>query len=157
MTNINENVSLSLLLRVYGALNEEDLRNLQQANAEGKLRQQGHLDISQNPIGYGTKGLSTLLSDRFPSLVYLILCSCGPNYWDLDSLAQAKLDGKLPAVKYIDIAVNTNILVLNWGPARSRFVCLYFPWTGSVACKCGIKQNQGGALYSRYHSLQYCL
>ena len=98
--------NLNVLILRDCKLREEDLSDIQQANADGKLHQLKLLDISENPIGSRPKSFSTLLVHRFPSLVYLILCSCRLNYWDLDILAQARLNGKLPALKYLDVSLN---------------------------------------------------
>ena len=97
---------LNVLILRDCRLDEDDLSSVQQANADGKLPQLKLLDISQNPISSGPRGVSTLLIHPFPSLAYLILCSCGLNNGDLESLAQAKLAGKLPALRYIDVSLN---------------------------------------------------
>ena len=98
--------NLNVLILRDCELREEALSDIQQANADGKLPQLKLLDISQNAIGSRSESISTLLVHRFPSLAYLILCSCRLNYWDLDSLAQAKLTGKLPALRYLDVSLN---------------------------------------------------
>ena len=98
--------NLNVLILRDCALHEDDLSNIQQANADGKLPQLKLLDISQNPIGYGRKVVSALLIQPFPSLAYLVLCDCGLNFWELDSLAQAKLNGQLPALRYLDVSLN---------------------------------------------------
>ena len=96
-----------LILRGY-ALTSDDMRTLAYANVLNRLPQLMLLDISLNPIGYksGCSGLAELLSHQFPSLAYLILCDCLLSEKDLDSLAEAKLADKLPAVKYIDVSFN---------------------------------------------------
>ena len=99
-------LNLNVLILRFCALCEDDLGSIQQANAAGKLPQLKHLDISQNPISSGCRGVSALLSHRFKLLAYLILCKGRLNCCDLDSLAQAKLDGKLPALRYIDVSRN---------------------------------------------------
>ena len=100
--------SLSVLILRKCELTTDDMRSLARASAKNRLPELRHLDVSQNHIGFrsGSTGLSELLSYKFPSLTHLILCSCGLNYWDLDSLAQAKLDGKLPALRYLDVPLN---------------------------------------------------
>ena len=98
--------NLDILILRDCTLNKGDLNSVQQANADGKLPQLKLLDISRNAIGSGPRGVPALLTDRFKSLAYLILCSCRLNYWDLDSLARAKLAGKLPGLKYLDASFN---------------------------------------------------
>ena len=99
---------LTVLILRNCQLTEKDSSSIQQANADGKIPQLKLLDISQNPVGYGYghKSVSTLLIHHFPSLAYLVLCRCGLNDGDLESLAQAKLAGKLPALKYLDVSLN---------------------------------------------------
>ena len=84
------------------------MRSLADANAQNRLLKLELLDVSQNPLGGGsmTSGISELVSHTFASLTHLVLCSCKLNSGDLDSLSQAKLTGKLPAVKYLDISLN---------------------------------------------------
>ena len=113
--------SLNVLILRKCELTSDDMRSLACASAENRLPELRHLDLSQNPIGFrsgssglfellsyksGSSGLFELLSYKFPSLAYLILCSCGLNYSDLDSLVQAKLAGKLPALRYLDVSFN---------------------------------------------------
>ena len=100
--------SLSVLILWDCELTSDDMRSLACASELNKLPELRHLDVSLNPIGCksGSSGLFELLSYKFPSLAYLILCSCGLNYWDLDSLARAKLAGKLPALRYLDVSLN---------------------------------------------------
>ena len=99
---------LTVLILRNCQLTEKDSSSIQQANADGKIPQLKLLDISQNPVGYGYghKSVSSLLIHHFPSLAYLVLCRCGLNDGDLESLAQAKLAGKLPALKYLDVSLN---------------------------------------------------
>ena len=100
--------SLSVLILRKCELTSDDMRCLACASELNRLPELRHLDVSQNPIGFrsGSSGLFELLSYKFPSLTNLIFCSCELNYWDLDSLAQAKLDGKLPALRYLDVSLN---------------------------------------------------
>ena len=101
-------LSLSILILRKCELTWDDMHSLARASAENKLPELRHLDVSLNPIGCksGSRGVSELLSYKFSFLAYLILCRCGLNYWDLDSLTQAKLAGKLPALRYLDISLN---------------------------------------------------
>ena len=106
--------SLSILILRECKLKSGDLRSVAHASAENRLPQLKLLDISLNDIGYGSgmgeqpgpECLCNLLSHPFPSLAYLILCRCELSEHDLDSLVQAKLAGKLPALKYIDVSLN---------------------------------------------------
>ena len=72
------------------------------ASAENRLPRLKLLDISQNNL----ISHRYLLSQNFSSLAYFILCSCDLDERDLQGLAQAKLDDKLPALKYIDVSFN---------------------------------------------------
>ena len=100
--------SLNVLILRECELNSDDMRSLARGNALNRLPQLKLLDISMNPVGYRSESgcLSNLLSHPFPSLAYLILCYCELDEKDLDSLAQANVDGKLPTVKYIDVSFN---------------------------------------------------
>ena len=100
--------SLSILILRKCELTSDDMRSLACASELNRLPELRHLDVSLNPIGCrsGSSGLFGLFSYKFPSLINLVLCSCGLNGWDLDSLTRAKLAGKLPALRYIDVSFN---------------------------------------------------
>ena len=99
---------LNILILRGCFLNSNGMCSIELASAENRLPQLKLLDLSINEIGCRSQlhGLWHLLSGRFPSLTHLILCDCELNEQDLDILAQAKLDGKLPALKYIDVSFN---------------------------------------------------
>ena len=70
------------------------------------------LDISHST---GVTGhLYTLFWGTFPSLHSLILCDCGLNFEDLNSLAISQEEGKLPKLRSLDISQNDGLFaVLN--------------------------------------------
>ena len=89
-------------------LNINDLLSLAEASSHGRLPELRHLDMSQNYIGMRTGGLFRLFAEHsvFPSLINLILCDCFLQLPDLCCLTQAKLDGKLPRIRHLDISFN---------------------------------------------------
>ena len=96
-----------LVLRNCG-LDSNDVSSLAKASNQGRLPELRHLDMSQNDIGWASKGICGLFDEfnSFPSLINLILCACGLELQDLCCLTQAKLDGKLPRIRYLDISLN---------------------------------------------------
>ena len=63
------------------------------------------IDISH---GTGMRNqLSTLLHYLFTSLSTLVLSNCGLTNVDLQSLAHASLDCKLPALRYLNLSENS--------------------------------------------------
>ena len=125
---------LHILVLRKCALRLEDMSSLSQASSEGKLRELRHLDLSKNVIGNDTKGLSRLLTEvkRFPSLINMMLCDCHLQLQDLDCLRQAKLDGKLPRIRHLDISLNGlsgHVGILSRDPITQREIS----W-GRVIC-----------------------
>ena len=96
-----------LVLRRCG-LTSDDLHSLVEANNQGRLPELRHLDISENNIHWESKGISGMFGELtvFPSLINLNLCDCHLMLQDLCCLTQAKLDGKLPRIKHLDISLN---------------------------------------------------
>ena len=81
-----------------------------------------NMNTSLSEIGISSSedakwNLSSLTIHSFPLLKTLILSDCGLNSQDLSSLAQAKVRGKLPLLKHLDISENKLSL--------SDFVCLF--------------------------------
>ena len=66
------------------------------------------IDLSHNCFGASGK-LSILLENGFPELHTLILSDCELNCVDLKSLARAKVEGKIPELKHLDISLNDKI------------------------------------------------
>ena len=67
------------------------------------------LDLSSS---FGlTDSLSVLFSHSFPTLNTLILNSCDLNANDLQSLARANVEGKLPQLRHLDISDNNNVKI----------------------------------------------
>ena len=143
--------NLNVLILRDCELREEALSDIQQANADGKLPQLKHLDISQNPISSGPRGVPALLTHRFKSLAYLILCSCGLHEGDLESLAQAKLAGKLPGLKYLDVSLNglTGHLSHLTRDPRTGYEVFWDRIVCEEACKPGIHPRS--ETQSRHH------
>ena len=98
-------LSLKILILRHCHLESDCMRSLARANAQNRLPELKLLDISLNDLNPPSR-LSELLSHQFLSLTYLILCECFLKNEDLDILAQAKLAGILPAVRYIDVSFN---------------------------------------------------
>ena len=112
-------------------LNSVDLTSLARACNEGRLPELRHLDISQNIIGWKMECLVTDLS-CFPSLINLVLCDCHLGLQDLYCLNQAKLDGKLPRIRHLDISLNGlsgHVGILSRDPFTQREIS----W-GNVIC-----------------------
>ena len=66
------------------------------------------IDLSHS--WFGTSGkLSILLQNGFPELHTLILSNCKLNCDDLKSLARARLEGRIPELKHLDISLNDKI------------------------------------------------
>ena len=99
---------LNILIFRKCFLNQDDMTSLAHAVNCGKLPELRHLDLSLNKIGWESTGLLKLLveSEIFPMLINLILCWCKLEVQDLDCLRQAKLDGKLPRIRHLDISLN---------------------------------------------------
>ena len=89
-------------------LDAQDLISLAQATSQGRLPKLRHLDLSQNYIGWELRYLVRLFGELqvFQSLINLILCDCRLEPPDLCCLTQAKLDGKLPRIRHLDISLN---------------------------------------------------
>ena len=122
-----------LVLRGCG-LTSDDLISLAQASNQGKLLDLKHLDISENNIGWASKGNFRLFQrlEVLPSLSYLILCACWLNLQDLCCLVQARLDGKLPRIRRLDISFNglsDHVGILSRDPITLREIS----W-GNVIC-----------------------
>ena len=98
--------SLNSLVLSHCWLNSQDLCSLAQASVEGRLPQLTHLDITENWV---SGELGQLLGNSFPSLNSLILSDCELNSQDLCSLAQAKQNSTLPALKELDISKNDEL------------------------------------------------
>ena len=94
-----------LILRLC-ELNANDLQSLARANVEGKLPQLRYLDISNKYNSVLTGSLSVLFTHRFPRLDTLILAGCYLNSEDLQSLARANVEGKLPQLRHLVISHN---------------------------------------------------
>ena len=99
---------LQILVLRECELNSQDLISLAQASSEGRLPELRHLEMSQNNIGSKTRRLFNFLGGLkgVPSLINLILCDCRLQLQDLCCLTQAKLDGKLPRIRHLDISLN---------------------------------------------------
>ena len=65
------------------------------------------LDISQNSGVTGS--LSALFTHSLPTLNVLILSDCELNSNDLQSIARASVEGKLPQLRHLDILDNGNV------------------------------------------------
>ena len=89
-------------------INPDDLHSLSEASSQGRLPALRHLDISQNYMVGEKRGLLKLFGDlkSFPSLLNLLLHDCHLKVLDLCCLRQAKLDGKLPRIRHLDISLN---------------------------------------------------
>ena len=73
-------------------------------------------DIQLTELGlsgsFGLTGnLSALFTHSFPRLNSLILNSCDLNANDLQSLARANVEGKLPQLRHLDISYNYNVKI----------------------------------------------
>ena len=73
-------------------------------------------DIQLTELGlsgsFGLRGnLSVLFTHSFPTLNTLILNSCDLNANDLQSLARANVEGKLPQLRHLDISNNYNVKI----------------------------------------------
>ena len=126
--------NLSILVLRKCELNSNDLFSLAQASTYGRLPELRHLDISQNFIGMRTSGLLRLFGGLkgFPSLINLMLCDCNLELQDLCCLVQARLDGKLPRIKHLDISLNGlsgHVGILSRDPITQREIS----W-GNVIC-----------------------
>ena len=53
--------------------------------------------------------LFTLVSDSIPHLDTLILCNCGLNSRDLQTLANANVQGRLPELRHLDLSQNEKL------------------------------------------------
>ena len=71
------------------------------------------LILNMSGISGFTGRLSVLFTHRFPTLNTLILMNCKLNSNDLQSLAQANAQGKLPQLKHLDITGNYEIEILD--------------------------------------------
>ena len=125
---------LNILVLRSCALNSGDMMSLSQASNQGRLPELRHLDISQNSVGGETGGLFMLFGGLkdFPSLINLVLCHCGLKLLDLCCLTQARLDGKLPRIRHLDISFNglsRRVGILSRNPITQREIS----W-GSVIC-----------------------
>ena len=99
--------TLNTLILGWCHLNANDLQSLARANVEGKLPQLRHLDISKNEDVI----ISDLFTHSFPRLNTLILSWCKLNANDLQSLARANVDGKLPQLRHLDISKNEDVII----------------------------------------------
>ena len=88
-------------------LNANDLQSLARANVEGKLPQLRHLDISDNEDVI----ISDLFTHSFPTLNTLILRGRELNSDDLQSLARANVEGKLPQLRHLVIPENNDVKI----------------------------------------------
>ena len=125
---------LQILVLRESKLNSEDLYSLAQASNQGRLPELRHLDISQNDIGGEKRGLFRLFGSLsgFSPLLNLMLCECRLQLRDLHCLRQAKLDGKLPRIRHLDISLNGlsgHVGILSRDPFTQREIS----W-GNVVC-----------------------
>ena len=122
-----------LVLRCCG-LNSDDLIHMGEANSYGRIPKLRYLDLSQNDIGGKKRGLLQLFGglNCFPSLSNFIVCFCHLELQDLCCLTQAKLDGKLPRIRHLDISFNGlsgHVGILSRDPVTQREIS----W-GNVIC-----------------------
>ena len=115
-------------------INSDDLTSLSQASGHCRLPKLRHLDISHTNIGGKKRGLFNLFGGLkgFPSLINLILCDCSLELQDLRCLTQAKLAGKLPRIRHLDISLNglsDHVGILSRDPITQREIS----W-GKVVC-----------------------
>ena len=89
-----------LALRLFAML-EHDLKILSDKLTSLHLTE---LDMWGSRVLTGS--LSVLFTHSLPSLNTLILSSCDLNSGDLQSLAKAEVEGKLPKLKHLDISEN---------------------------------------------------
>ena len=95
---------LDTLTLTWCNMNPNDVQSLARANVEGKLPQLRHLDISGNEDVI----IIDLFTHSFPRLNTLILSWCDLNSNDVQSLARANVEGKLPQLRHLDISYNDN-------------------------------------------------
>ena len=101
---------LSVLILRDCDLGLEDLNSLSWASSRGRLPHLRLLDLTGNTrFRYCDKIICQPLLEAacgFPSLTHLILARCGLKPIDLCCLVQARIDGKLPRIRYLDISLN---------------------------------------------------
>ena len=127
---------LEILVLRQGLLDSDDLISLAEASNQGRLPELRHLDVSENKVGWGSKGISALFGELrgFSSLINLILCACGLELQDLCCLIQAKLDGKLPRIRHLDISLNglsDHVGILSRDPITKREIS----WENVICCE----------------------
>ena len=127
---------LQILVLRRCEINSADMMSLSQASSYGRLPELRHLDISQNIIGGKKRGLLRLLGGlkSFPSLINLIFRDCDLELQDLCCLAQAKLDGKLPRIRHLDISLNglsDHVGILSRDPITQREI----NWGNVICCE----------------------
>ena len=127
---------LQILVLRKCLLNPNDLISLAQVSSEGRLPELSHMDISQNDIGWKKKGLFGLFAEinGFPSLINLMLCDCHLELRDLCCLTQARLDGKLPRIRHLDISFNglsDHVSILSRDPITQRQIS----WGNVICCE----------------------
>ena len=127
---------LQILVLRECELNSGDLTSLAQANNQGRLPDLKHLDISQNDIGMATRHFVRFFRELqvFPSLINFILCDCHLELQDLCCLTQARLDGKLPRIRHLDISLNRlsdHVGILSRDPITQREIS----WGNVVCCE----------------------
>ena len=94
-------IKLEKLTSYYFTISAEELEILSEKLTDIQLTE---LDLSHS---FGLTGnLSVLFTHSFPTLNTLILSYCGLNSNDLQSLARANVEGKLPQLRHLDISYN---------------------------------------------------
>ena len=97
----DQTVKLEKLALRYFILSSEEMDRLCEKLASIQLTE---LDLSSSGF---TFNLSVLFTHIFPRLNKLIMSHCGLNANDLQSLARANVEGKLPQLRHLDISTNS--------------------------------------------------
>ena len=99
-------IKLEKLSSRYFIISAEELEILSEKLTDIRLTE---LDLSHS---FGLTGrLSVLFTHSFPRLNKLILSLCTLNANDLQSLARANVEGKLPQLRHLDISENNDVKI----------------------------------------------
>ena len=87
-----------------------------------------NLSNSQN-----MKGSLSMFTHSFPTLNTLILRSCDLNSSDLQSLARANVEGKLPQLRHLDISWNNDVEIRDLFTRSAQWNQLTTPGTADLS------------------------